>query len=151
MKVILKQTMTRLGSIGDTVEVKDGYARNYLIPQDIVIPVLKTKRSQQEVAAFLKNINTHKQEEEKLHSDILGLKETLSSIEIQERATVEGILFRRINEKLIAQFIKEQTSVAVPIKNIRMSPIKSIGEYNITIDLSKDNKIQLQLIITQQQ
>jgi len=132
MKVILIQEIPDLGVEGDMVNVKDGYARNYLIPKGFAIEatpqnikLMEKKKRKIE----LKRIKA-KEEAEKVRE---RLKEIL--ITIQMKAGEEGKLYGAVTTRDIAEHLEKQ-GLEIDRKKIDLkSPIKSLGEYDVPLKL----------------
>ena len=136
MQVILMEKVVNLGGLGDVVKVKDGYARNFLIPHG------KAKRATQ---ANLKEFEARRADLEKKANEQLtsaqerGAKLEGMKIEIAQKAGVDGRLFGSVTNADIAEALEKQ---GLPVKKaeIRMpaGPLKHIGEFPITIQLHSD-------------
>jgi large subunit ribosomal protein L9 len=130
MEIILKKTIDTLGREGELVNVKPGYARNYLIPQNLATMVNKASlaRLQKEQEAIAK-----RHEEEKKVADKLTAELKDMVIYIERRVGSEDRLFGSVNTADIAEKIGQQ-GVIVDRKTILLAdPIKSIGETSVTI------------------
>jgi len=136
MEVILFEKIDRLGSIGDLVNVKAGFARNYLLPQG------KAKIASEANKA---EIESRRAEFEKMAADALAdaIKrreqiETLS-ISITSKSGTEGKLFGSVGNADIANAVTE-AGVAIEKRDVRLpqGPIRQAGEYEITIHLHSD-------------
>lgn len=132
MKVILKKDMQSLGDIGDIIEVSDGYARNYLLPKNIVEIATAGALKNRE-----KNIERIKAKAEKLHQEALAKAEKIQAlelIEIEAKAGESGKLFGAITTKKLAELIHEKSGIEVDRKNILLEkPINHIGEYEMKV------------------
>ena len=132
MKVILKKDMQSLGDIGDIIEVSDGYARNYLLPKNIVEIATAGALKNRE-----KNIERIKAKAEKLHHEALAKAEKIQAlelIEIEAKAGESGKLFGAITTKKLAELIQEKSGIEVDRKNILLEkPINHIGEYEMKV------------------
>jgi len=136
MQVILMEKVVNLGGLGDVVKVKDGYARNFLIPHG------KAKRATQ---ANLKEFETRRADLEKKANEQLasaqerGTKLEGMKIDIAQKAGVDGRLFGSVTNADIAEALGKQ-GVEVKKAEIRMptGAIKHIGEFPITIQLHSD-------------
>lgn len=137
MQVILMEKMVNLGSLGDVVKVKDGFARNYLIPQG------KAKRATQ---ANLKEFENRRSElEKKANETLTGSQERAAKlegmkIEIAQKAGVDGRLFGSVTTSDIAEALTKTTGIAVKKAEVRMpaGPLKHIGEFPIVVHLHAD-------------
>ena len=137
MQVILMEKVVNLGGLGDVVKVKDGFARNFLIPQG------KAKRATQ---ANLKEFEGRRAELEKKANELLtGAQERAAKleglkVEIAQKAGVDGRLFGSVTNADIAESLTKTTGVAVKKAEIRMpqGPIKHVGEFPIVVALHSD-------------
>jgi len=136
MQVILMEKVVNLGGLGDVVKVKDGFARNYLIPQG------KAKRATEK---NLKEFEDRRAELEKKANEALGSAQERGTkldgmkIDIAQKAGVDGRLFGSVTNADIAEALGKQ-GIAVKKAEIRMpqGPLKHIGEFPITIQLHSD-------------
>src|SRR3982750_3244545 len=136
MQIILLEKVTNLGGLGDVVKVKDGFARNFLIPQG------KAKR------ATTKNLKEFEERrtdlEKKANEQLTGAQERAAKlegmkIEIAQKAGVDGRLFGSVTNADIAEALGKQ-GLTIKKAEIRMpaGPLKHIGEFPITIQLHSD-------------
>ena len=137
MQVILMEKVVNLGGLGDVVKVKDGFARNFLIPQG------KAKRATQ---ANLKEFEGRRADLEKKANELLtGAQERAAKleglkVEIAQKAGVDGRLFGSVTNADIAESLTKTTGVAVKKAEIRMpqGPLKHVGEFPIVVALHSD-------------
>jgi len=137
MQIILMEKVVNLGGLGDVVKVKDGFARNFLIPQG------KAKRATQ---ANLKEFEGRRAELERKANETLtdaqekGTKLEGIKIDIAQKAGVDGRLFGSVTNADIAESLTKNTGIAVKKAEIRMptGPLKHIGEFPITVQLHSD-------------
>lgn len=130
MKVLLKENIHRLGKIGDIVEVADGYARNYLLPQGkAVLPTEENiRRIEKEKERMLAKLAKEKEEFEALASKIQEL-----SITISMKASEEGHLYGSVNPQVISRYLEEEEGIKVKEQWILLDePIKEVGRYQVT-------------------
>ncbi len=135
MKVILRKNFSQLGKIGDVVEVKDGYARNFLIPRQIAylategnIRALEEEKKivAKKEAANLDNARTLAAELEKI------------SITIPVKVGEEEKIFGSVTTQMIADAIKEK-GFEIDKRKIEISePIKALGIYTVNVKLHSD-------------
>ena len=136
MQIILLEKVINLGTLGDVVRVKDGYARNFLIPQG------KAKRAN---TANLADFEKRRVELEKAHAELLaqtqekGAKLEGMMVQITQKAGVDGKLFGSVNNSDISDALKKQ-GFDVSKSTIRMpeGPLKMIGDYPIKVSLHAD-------------
>lgn len=135
MKVILKQTVESLGEEGDVIEVKDGYARNFLLPKNLVEVATKGALQNRE-----QNIQRIKAKAEKLHQESLDKAakiEAVGSVAVEAKAGESGKLFGAVTTKKLAEIILEKTSIEVDRRNITLEkPINHVGEFSMKIKVS---------------
>ena len=136
MQVILMEKVANLGDLGDVVKVKDGYARNFLIPQG------KAKRATE---TNLKVFETKRAELEKAQADQLaqaqerGAKLDGLMVQIAQKAGVDGRLFGSVTNYDIVEALQKQ-GFEVERAQVRMpaGPIKQVGDTSIAIALHSD-------------
>lgn len=138
MQVILLEKVVNLGQLGDIVKVREGYGRNFLIPQG------KAKRA---TDANIQAFEARRSELEKAQADALSSAQARAAqlegmmLQIEQKAGADGKLFGSVGNTDIAEALKNQ-GVEVHKSEIRMpnGPLKQIGDYPITIDLHSDVK-----------
>ena len=136
MQVILMEKVVNLGALGDVVKVKDGYARNFLIPQG------KAKRATE---SNLKVFEAKRAELEKAQADQLaqaqerGAKLEGLMVQISQKSGVDGRLFGSVTNVDIVEALQKQ-GFEVERAHVRMpsGPIKQIGDSAITVALHTD-------------
>jgi len=134
MQVILLESLNKLGKAGEVVAVKDGYAKNYLIPQNKAIVANKTN------LADLKNrISKINSDNDIRIAEAKNIKENLDgkTYEVQIEANDEGVLYGSINQQQIIQLISNETN-NINADSIVVPQIKNIGEYSVTIRLYEE-------------
>ncbi|MCM8762968.1 MAG: 50S ribosomal protein L9 [Candidatus Omnitrophica bacterium] len=132
MEVILKQDVEKLGKATDIVKVKDGYARNYLIPQNLAIPLTpqNLKKIQREKEVKLKELEENKRQASELAQKIAGKSFTIAC-QVHE----EDKLYGSITSQEIARVLEEE-GFKINKKCILLEePIKSTGVYEIPVKL----------------
>lgn len=133
MKVILKQNIKKVGEIGDIVEVSNGFARNFLIPQGKAISYSLDNFKQVE---YLKKKELANKEKELNEAKDLAEKLDNISLEIKVKAGKEGKLFGSITSKDITEVIVSEYNIELDRKKIDLKePLKKLGIYNIPINL----------------
>jgi len=132
MKVILRQNYESLGQVGDLVEVKEGFARNFLIPRKIAYTALKGNVLALEEEK--KNIVKKKQQE--IHSaEALASEIEKVSVTIPVQVGEEDKIFGSVTTQMIADALKEKGYDIDKRKIDIEEPIKSLGIYGISIKL----------------
>ncbi|MGK8202801.1 50S ribosomal protein L9 [Burkholderia cenocepacia] len=136
MQIILLEKVANLGNLGDIVKVKDGYARNFLIPNR------KARRATKEaIAEFeVRRAELEKIAAEKLAaSQAVGEKLAGQSFEITQKSGVDGRLFGSVTNADVAELLKK-AGFSVEKLQVRMpeGPLKMIGEHNVQVALHTD-------------
>ena len=139
MEIILIQDVDRLGSKNDTLDVKAGFARNFLIPQGMAVAA--TPSAKKVVAEVIKQ-QSHKavkalEEAQKLQTKLEAL-----SIKIGAKAGESGKIFGSVNSIQIAEAI-QAGGISIERKNISIADdsIKELGSYEATVKLHKEIKV----------
>ncbi|MGB9638166.1 MAG: 50S ribosomal protein L9 [bacterium] len=143
MKVLLVKDYIHLGKAGEIVNVKDGYARNYLIPQKIVVPL--TEGLQKQLENLKKSIEIRNQ---KLKEKSLKLKEKIDSkrFTIKVVAGKDGKLYQALTKERIAEILSKELNETIDKHWIDIErPIKATGIYNITLNLPGFIKANIEL------
>ncbi len=132
MQIILLETLNKLGKAGEIVSVKDGYARNYLIPQKKAI--IANKKNKADLSSKMSQIN--KNNEIKIN-EANSMKSILDNknIIIQMEANEEGNLYGNITTKQIIEKVKHEFSINLDPRNIIIGNIKQLGQYTVTLRL----------------
>ncbi len=142
MEVILKQDVENLGFTHDIVTVKDGYARNYLIPRGLAVIANETNRK---VLAELKRQQAFKAE--KIKNEALVIAKALEglSLRIAAKAGTSGKIFGSVNTVQIANAIKEATNIEIDRKKIHINEesVKELGNYKAKIKLHKEVQFEI--------
>ncbi len=147
MKVILIDNLPKLGKIGDTLTVKNGYAKNYLIPNKKAICFTPEN---------YKSFAEKKSQYEQLNKEKLDLANKVKSlvegknIIILENASDDGRLYGSVNTSLIANKINDSISEKLIEKSsiFLAKPIKEIGIFSVKVDLHNDVEILVKLVVS---
>ena len=135
MKIILKETIDSLGIIGSEVTVSDGYARNYLLPQNKAVKATPQNRKilAQESAKFELQIAKERKLAEEMAQKLEGVSCTISAKVSEEDRLYGSVSVRDIVDALAGQDIVVEKRMV-----LLKEPIKAIGSYNIPIRVYKD-------------
>lgn len=137
MQIILRQDIPNLGYVNDVIDVKPGYARNYLIPQGKAILATESALKERNEVIRQKSFK-----EEKLKKEASALAEALENITVKigAKAAATGKIFGSVNNMQIADAIKEQYNYEVDRKKIHVDgdSIKEVGTYTAKIMLHKE-------------
>ena len=136
MQVILMDKVVNLGNLGDVVKVKDGYARNFLIPQRMArratataIAEFEAKRAELEKAAAAKLAAAQAQ----------GEKLEGSTVQISQKAGVDGRLFGSVTNFDIAEaLVKHGVTVEKAQVRLPQGPLKTAGDHSVSVALHTD-------------
>jgi len=149
MQVILLEKLTNLGNLGDVVRVKDGFARNFLIPQ------LKARRATE---AAIADFAARRAELEKLAAEKLAAAQAVGDklkglvLEINQKAGVDGRLFGSVTNHDIAEslaakgFQIEKASVRMPT-----GPLKLVGDHPVAIAVHTDVVVDINIRVIGEQ
>jgi len=146
MQVILLEKVVNLGNLGEVVRVRDGYARNFLIPQ---------KMARRATDAALKEFEARRAELEKIQAEKLGAAEALGGrlngyqLKIQQKAGVDGRLFGSVTNADVAEGLKKAGFEAVEKGQVRLpnGPLKAVGEYPIQVALHADVLVDVTVLV----
>ena len=135
-KLILTNEVAGLGSAGDVIEVKNGYARNYLIPQGFA--VAWTRGGEKQVASIRAARDARAIHD---HEEAVALKDALESnkVKLSVKAGKEGRLFGAVKTADVADAVKAAGGPAVDRRKIQVvPPIKSTGRHSASVRLHAD-------------
>ncbi|MDO8897266.1 MAG: 50S ribosomal protein L9 [Bacteroidales bacterium] len=142
MEVILKQDVNNLGFTHDIITVKDGYARNYLIPKGLAIIANETNRK---VLAELKRQQAFKAD--KIKNEAATIAKALEglSLRIAAKAGASGKIFGSVNAVQISNAIKEAKNIEIDRKKIHLNEdsVKELGNYKAKIKLHKEVQFEI--------
>ena len=146
MNVILLEKIGKLGEIGDTANVKAGYARNFLFPQRKAIPATKEN---------LSDFEQRKAELMAAHDSRVGAAQDRAkkvegaSLRIEVNASDEGKLFGSVGTRDIVQALNSKTGSDIAKSEILMphGVIRELGDYEITLDLGYDIHVAIKVTV----
>ncbi len=149
MKVILLKDINKLGKVGDTKEVADGYAQNYLLPHKFVLPAtaanltLMSERKQKAESLVIAS----KKEEQELLKKLDG-----KQVIITKKVTDKNTLFAAVTESEVNTAIAQQLKVDLPVKKIILPfHIKEIGNYTAEIRAHTGKTAKLNIKVVPEQ
>ena len=145
MQVILLEKVTNLGNLGDVVRVKDGFARNFLIPQ---------RKARRATEAAIADFAARRAELEKIAAEKLAAAQAVGEklkglvLEITQKAGVDGRLFGSVTNHDIADELTK-LGYAVSKSQIRMpkGPIKNVGDSPVSVSLHTDVLVDIQVAV----
>ncbi|HIJ55683.1 MAG TPA: 50S ribosomal protein L9 [Deltaproteobacteria bacterium] len=134
MRVILKETIEALGIVGSTVRVADGYARNYLLPQDKAVPDTPQNRKmlEQQKAKFELQIAKEREQAEEMAKRLEGVSCTVKAKVSEEDKLYGSVTVRDIMDALAKQEVHVEKRML-----LLKEPIKTIGTFKIPIRVYK--------------
>ncbi len=132
MKVILRKDHDKLGQVGTVIDVKDGYARNYLIPKGLAYPA--TEGNMQTLAEEKKQLERRSAKELKASEKLAAELEKVS-ITLQMKVGEDEKLFGSVTSQMIADALKDK-GITLDKRAIELEePIKALGIYNVSVKL----------------
>ncbi|MEY4754121.1 MAG: hypothetical protein RJA44_1796 [Pseudomonadota bacterium] len=149
MQIILLEKVANLGNLGEVVKVKDGYARNFLIP---------TGAARRATASALKDFEAKRAELEKAHAEKLAAAQAAAEqlggklVTVAQKAGVDGRLFGSVTNADIAEALKA-LSFDVVKSQVRLphGPIKHVGEFPVNVALHTDVVVEITVKVVAQQ
>lgn len=147
MKIILLKDVQKLGKRLDLKKVKPGYARNFLIPQELAIAATKNNLAwrEREVQKTRKKIEKFEKEKEALKKKI---KDTV--LDIQVKTGIKGELFEKITREKIAKSL-QTINFDLEKDNVKLEkPIDKLGEYKIKINLGDNVETKVKLVVSEE-
>ena len=145
MEVLLKQDVESLGSAGDIVRVKDGYARNFLIPRGLAMPATKGLRKQ---AQQIKEAAERRRMRELATARDLADRIAQTTLVFQARAGESGKLYGSITSAMIAERLSEEVGREIDRRRIRLEhSLRELGEHEITIHLAHEVDATFKVVV----
>lgn len=146
MEIILKEKVENLGSLGDVVKVRAGFARNYLIPYGKAVQATELN---------IKEFEVQKKELERLENERLEKAKTNAEkvngkrFEIKAQAGEGGKLFGSIGTKEVAEYVTEVSGITIERRYVRMpeGAIRQLGEYEISIHLHTGVDVTVTIVV----
>lgn len=146
MQLILLQKVTNLGNLGDKVDVKPGYGRNYLVPQGKAVPAtaanlaeFEAKRAEYEAKAQA-TLDAASARQAKLAD---------ASVTVSANASTEGKLFGSVGPREIAEALTKQLGVEVSKSEVVMGegPLRHTGEFEVLVHLHADIDTTVKVVV----
>lgn len=148
MKIVLKKAQKNLGKKGEVVEVRPGYARNFLFPQNLAWPA-----SQGNIKSMEKVIVQEKDKEREVFAKLAKMQKQISGlrVKIQAQADAMGKLYGSVGKREIQDVLAPKIGLHIPKQKIELrKPIKEIGDYEIRLLLSAKIKTKIHLEVVAQ-
>ena len=144
MEVILKEDIATLGKIGEVVRVRDGYARNYLLPRGLV---LEANKKNLKTFEHQKKIITDQKQKITRHAQVVGDQLAGVSLVIPMKVGEEGKLFGSVTTLQIEKALKAK-GLNVDRRKIHLEvPIKVAGDHEVPVRLSADLTVPLKISV----
>jgi len=148
MKIILKQDHEKLGKTGEVLNVKDGFAMNYLLPNGIA---MKANDSNMKVLEEIKKLQAKKLEKEIAEARKIAAELSTVSLEIKAKAADELKLFGSVTSGTIAESLM-QKGFKIDKKNILLEePIKEIGTKTVDVKLAGNVTAQISVSVIKEE
>lgn len=146
MQIILIKDVDNLGAAHELVEVKPGYARNYLIPQKFAI-----EASQTNLKVLEERRKQMQKREDKLMAEIAKVTEVLkqSPVKLGAKVGTSGKIFGSVTSIQLARAIREQKGYEIDRRRITiLEEVKEAGTHNAQIDFGKDSVIEIEFEVS---
>ncbi|MGQ3003066.1 MAG: 50S ribosomal protein L9 [Hydrogenophaga sp.] len=145
MQIILLDKVINLGALGDVVKVKEGYARNFLIP---------TGRARRATQSAIAEFEARRAELEKVaaaklaEAQALGEKLAAVTVKLSQKAGVDGRLFGSVTNHDVSEELNKQ-GFAVAKSQVRMpnGPLKNVGDYTVSVNLHTDVTVDVNVSV----
>jgi large subunit ribosomal protein L9 len=147
MEVILRQHVDNLGERGQIVKVADGYARNYLLPRKLALPV--TEGNRKHVERERKIMDT-REAEEKGQAEALGARLAAVDITIARRVGDTEQLYGSVTTADIAEYLKGKGFEVDRRKLVLADPIKNLGEHDVPLKLHREVTVPLKVKVVKE-
>ena len=145
MEIILQEEVANLGQIGDIVKVRDGYARNYLLPRGLAV---QANRRNVRVLEHHKRLVAAKKERVQRQAQTLLDQLSALSLTIPAKAGEEGRLFGSVTNIDLEAALKEQGLTLDRRKILLDEPIKQLGSYEVPVNLGGALRANIKLEVT---
>lgn len=149
MKLILIEDVQGTGKKGDTVTVRDGYGRNFLVPRGLAVPA--TEGNVARFENIVRSVSNKKARDLETASELKAkLEET--TLTIKKKAGEDGRLFGSVTHKDIVEAVKAFSGVEVDRKLVRLEePIKSTGSHTVVIHLQPDVNAEVKIEVEKEE
>jgi large subunit ribosomal protein L9 len=145
MKIILLQSHDKLGKVGDIVNVKPGFARNYLIPNGI--GSIATKQNIKSLEVFLKSQET-KEAKNRVNIEALSKKLNSLTLKFSVNTGEEDKMFGSITSQMISDELAKQEYMIDKKEIVLDEPIKSLGSHKVAINLGYELETKIKIKVS---
>ena len=135
MKVILRSDLDGLGKRGDIVDVADGHARNYLLPQGLALVATSGASSQ---AAKMRRSRDLRDASDREAAQTVATTLVPKIIKVSAKAGTEGRLFGSVTTADVVDAVRAQTGIVLDRRQLHGEPIKTVGQHTLTASLHSD-------------
>ena len=143
MKIILKSDVDGIGNKGDIVDVKDGYARNYLVPKGLA---LKATRGAEAQAASMRRARDVKDAQDREAAQQVATSLVSTVVTIPAKSGAEGKLFGSVTTADIVAAVQEQSGVEIDRRQVQLDePIKDLGSHQVMTKLHAEVEFPLSI------
>ena len=145
MKLILTEDVPNLGSLGDTIDVKSGYGRNYLLPKGIAL--LATGRVSKELQHRIQHLNKLREGKIELANEQAEKLKTVK-LEVVRKSGPGGRLFGSVTNRDLKELLKEKEFDVERRSILLNSPIRNIGLHEFTVRVHSEVSVNIQIKVT---
>ena len=146
MKVILRSDVDSLGKKGDIIDVADGYARNFLVPNGLA---LKASPGAMQQAAAMRRARDVRDSADREAAQAVATKLVPQTISISARAGGEGKLFGSVTAVDIVEAVQAQTGIELDRRKVHLAdPIREVGQHTVTVKLHADVEFPVTVDVT---
>lgn len=145
MKLILTEDVPNLGSLGDTIDVKSGYGRNYLLPKGIAL--LATGRVSKELQHRIQHLNKLREGKIELANEQAEKLKTVK-LEVVRKSGPGGKLFGSVTNRDLKELLKEKEFDVERRSILLNSPIRNIGLHEFTVRVHSEVSVNMQIKVT---
>ena len=145
MKLILTEDVPNLGSLGDTIDVKSGYGRNYLLPKGIAL--LATGRVSKELQHRIQHLNKLREGKIELANEQAEKLKTVK-LEVVRKSGPGGRLFGSVTNRDLKDLLKEKEFDVERRSILLNSPIRNIGLHEFTVRVHSEVSVNMQIKVT---
>jgi large subunit ribosomal protein L9 len=136
MEVILREHVDNLGRRGDVVKVSEGYARNYLLPRKLALPVSQGNRRQIETE---KKVADAREAAEKVGAEELAARLAETETVLARKVGEQDVLYGSVTSADIAHALQAQHQIEVDRRKVQLNePIKQLGEFVVPVKIHRE-------------
>ena len=146
MKVVFLKNISRVAKVGEVKEVADGYGRNFLLPRKLALLATPSALKEAEV-----QIQKERERQERFEAEMNQLAQQLEgfSLSFKEKVTSEINLYGSVRDSDIAEELSRLTGFDFDRRKIELDePIRQLGEYEITVRLSKELAPKIKVVVS---